>query len=436
MKLLYFASLTLITLLAVVPAAAQDLSSVEQESLSKALSEAGNSPIEFVRAIENHLKAYPNSPKKLDLERALVKTSMDLNDDRRISQFGEIVLKQEPDNLQILERVTTALLHNSDKASFERALAHAIHFDEVVKSLYRLDKFDPGAGHDAAKRKDDFDRVQARAKLLLARSQGLLGHTAEAIQFAQASYNFYPSIEGARESARWLSAAGKDQEAIPYLAAVVAIAGLRSTDPDDAADRARMAELYRKLHGSDAGLGDILLKAYDNTSAQFAARRARLREIDPNAQIKDPLRFTLSAPGGEKLQLASLSGKVIVLDFWATWCGPCRQQHPLYDEVKAKYKDRDDVVFLSVDTDEDHSLVKPFLEAQKWTQRVYFEDGLSSLLQVASIPMTIVYNKKGEVVSRMPGFVPERFVEMLAERIDDALGIPHNTPKPKVALNQ
>jgi thiol-disulfide isomerase/thioredoxin len=435
MKLLY-PHIILLSLLAAAPIAAQDLSSAEQESLSKALSEAGNSPIEFVRAIENHLKTYPNSPKKLELERALVKTAIDLNDDRRISQFGEIVLKQEPDNLQILERVTTALLHNGDKGSAERALVHSIHFDEVVKSLYRFDKFDPGAGHEAAKRKDDFDRAQARAKLMLARSHGLLGHSAEAIQFAQASYSLYPSVEGAREAARWLSAAGKEQESIPYLAAVVAISGLRSTDPDDAGDRVKMAELYRKLHGSDAGLGDVLLKAFDNTSAQFATRRARLREIDPNAQIKDPLRFTLSAPGGEKLQLASLNGKVIVLDFWATWCGPCRQQHPLYDTVKARYKDRDDVVFLSIDTDDDHTLVKPFLEAQKWTQMVYFEDGLSSLLQVSSIPMTVVYNKKGEVVSRMPGFVPERFVEMLAERIDDALGLPHDAQKSKVASSQ
>jgi thiol-disulfide isomerase/thioredoxin len=158
--------------------------------------------------------------------------------------------------------------------------------------------------------------------------------------------------------------------------------------------------------------------------------------IDPNAQIKDPLQFTLSSPDGSKLKLSSLLGKVIVMDFWATWCGPCRQQHPLYDEVKAKYKDRDDVVFLAIDTDEDHGLVKPFLDAQKWPQKVYFEDGLSSLLQVSSIPMTIVYGKRGDVISRMPGFLPERFVEMLGERIDEALGLPHEAPKPKAALSQ
>ncbi len=64
--------------------------------------------------------------------------------------------------------------------------------------------------------------------------------------------------------------------------------------------------------------------------------------------------------------MSSFMNKVIVLDFWATWCVPCRAQHPLYEEVKKHYKNRDDVVFLSLDTDEDHSLVAPFLAEQMW----------------------------------------------------------------------
>ena len=186
-------------------------------------------------------------------------------------------------------------------------------------------------------------------------------------------------MEAAREAARWLSDAGKLQESVEYLADAFSIAGLKSPDPDAPHDRAMMAEIYRKLNGSETGLGDIILKAYDNTAALLAARRAQLRGLDPNAQLKDPLRFTLSGPDGEKLQLSSLVGKVIVLDFWATWCVPCRAQHALYEEAKARFKDTSDLVFLSIDTDEDRALVKPFLESHKWTQKVYFEDGLQSL---------------------------------------------------------
>jgi thiol-disulfide isomerase/thioredoxin len=419
-----------------VPLLAQDMSQLEQESLQRALGEAGNSPVDFMRAIEQHLKSFPNSVRRAELERAVVKTAIDLNDDRRIIQFGENVLQREPDNLQVLERVATALLHNGDKASAERALEHARHDAQVIQNMYKDDKFTPGSGRESAKRKDDYDRAQARSRLLESRAHGLLGHTDVAIRTSEASYAAYPNVEAAREAARWLAAAGKNQEAIQYLAYAFTIGGFKSTDPDSVSDRDKMAELYRKQTGSEAGLGDLVLKAYDNTSNLFATRRTQLRELDPNSQVKDPMRFTLSGVDGEKLKLSSLMGKVVVLDFWATWCGPCRQQHPLYEEVKARFKDSSDLIFLAINTDEDRTLVKPFLDEQKWSQKVYFEDGLSNLLQVSSIPTTIIFGKKGEVVSRMPGFLPDRFVDMLSERIDEALGKPVQLPKPKGAISQ
>jgi thiol-disulfide isomerase/thioredoxin len=422
---------------AALPLFAQgNLSQSEEQSLQTAIGEAGNSPVDFARAIENHLKRFPNSPRRAELERALIKTAIDLNDDRRIIQYGENVLTRDPDNLQVLEHVATAELHNGDKGSAERALAHARHCEEIVQATHKNDNFVPGAGREEAKRRDEFDRGQARARLLQARAQGLLGHSEEAIQLAEASYKVFPSVEAAHEAARWLSAAGNDQRALQYLADAFAIAGLQSANSDAANDRTRMAELYRKLTGSETGLGDVILKAYDETSGQLAARRSELRRFDPNTQTKDPMGFTVSGLEGEKLQLSSLLGKVIVLDFWATWCGPCRAQHPLYEEVKTRFKDSDDVVFLSIDTDDDHSLVRPFLESQKWAQKIYFDDGLQSLLQVSSIPTTIVFGKKGEVVSRMIGYLPDRFVDMLSDRIDEALGRPSRRPIKGGALSQ
>ena len=69
---------------------AQDqLSEGEQKELGAALSEAGNSPVEFARILEQHLKKYPDSPKKDELERTLVKAAIEANDKQRILTWGE-----------------------------------------------------------------------------------------------------------------------------------------------------------------------------------------------------------------------------------------------------------------------------------------------------------------------------------------------------------
>ena len=89
--------------------------------------------------------------------------------------------------------------------------------------------------------------------------------------------------------------------------------------------------------------------------------------------------------------------------------------------MKQKYRSRPDVAFVSVNTDEDRSLVAPFVKDQKWSQAIYFEDGLTRKLDISSIPTTLVLNRRGEIISRMNGYVPERFVDMLSERIEEAL---------------
>jgi thiol-disulfide isomerase/thioredoxin len=403
-------------------ASAQTLSQEEQLSLQKAVAEAGNSGPEVELAIENHLKQFPNSPRRAELENALVKTAIQLNDDPRIIEYGERVLSRDPNNLQVLEHLATAQVHQADKPNAQRALDHARHFADLIQAMYQNDKFEAGGGAEEVKRKEDFDRGRARALLLESRANGLLGNTSDAIQEAESSYQIFASVEAAREASRWLMAAGKDQDALQFLADAFAIGALHSADPEVASDRARMAELYGKLHPSQAGLGDVILKAYDDTSFQLAARRAELRKFDPNSQLTNPMQFTLSGLDGEKLQLSSLLGKVVVIDFWATWCAPCRAQHPLYEQVMSKFKDSGDVVFLALDTDEDHNLVKPFLTQVKWNQKVYFEDGLQLLLQVTSIPTTIILGKDGQVFTRMVGFLPDRFVDMLTDRVSEALG--------------
>src|ERR1700704_3525412 len=109
----------------------------EQEDLETALSEAGSSPIEYLRALEKHLEKYPDSPRKAELERAAVRASMEANDDKRIITHGERVLAQQPDDLQILERVSRALLAGESKDASERALKYSRHYEELVRKMQK-----------------------------------------------------------------------------------------------------------------------------------------------------------------------------------------------------------------------------------------------------------------------------------------------------------
>jgi thiol-disulfide isomerase/thioredoxin len=385
---------------------------VEQEDLSNALAEAGSSPLEVLRAIEKHLAKYPDSVRKAELERAAVRAAITTKDEKRIVLYGERVLAREPEDTQILERVTRSLLASSDKDVAERALTYSKRLEAVVVKMRQDSK---------PEWQDELDRAQGRALVFQSRANGNLGRGEEAIRLAIRGYEIYPTAEAAREIARHLERTGKPEEAIPHLADAFSIPDGRNTEADRARDRLKMGELYRKAKGGEAGLGDLILEAYDRTNGIIKARELRLKQASPNTGVANAIDFTLSAVDGKKLQLATLKGKVVIFDFWATWCGPCRAQHPLYEQVKKRFHGNPGVVFLSVNTDEERDGVKPFLEEEKWKDPVYFEDGLARALQIASIPTTIVLDKQGEIFSRMNGFVPERFVDMLSDRIKDAL---------------
>ncbi len=235
-------------LLACIVSAQQPASEAEDKDLSNALSEAGSSQIDFVRALENHLAKYPNSPKKPELERALVKAAIELKDDRRIILYGEHVLDREAGDPQILDRVTRALLATDGKDTSERALQYAKRYEEQVASLQQSAR-----QCDICKAGDwriEVDRGVARTIVLEARATGNLGKYDEALALAQKSYTEFPTAEGAREIARWLVKLGRESEAVPRLADAFTISDDRNNDAIRARDRARMGELYKKVNGS------------------------------------------------------------------------------------------------------------------------------------------------------------------------------------------
>jgi thiol-disulfide isomerase/thioredoxin len=397
----------------------------EQYELSQAVSEAGASSIDRIRAFEQHLKKYPDSKQRALIEKELVKSATELNDNARIIFYGEKVLQREPapdegDVMQMLDRVTRALIDKSDPERAKRAVGYAKRYENDVTVLRA--KMEPPGHLTPAQWSEELDKAMARALALEARATGDGGDPEAASRLAHKSWETYPTGEGARETAFWLTELGRKAEAIEFYSEAFTLEDSRTTPADRTRDRIRLGELYAGLNGSEKGLGEVILAAYDRTSALLSLRRDNLKSKDPNSQATGIEDFTLPAvdKNAPPLVVSALKGKTVVMDFWATWCVPCRAQQPLLEKLAMHYKDAPDVVFAAVNADDDLSLVAPFIKEQGWNNHGYFEAGLARQMVVSQIPTVLVIDPAGQISSRMIGFIPERFEQMLTDRVEEA----------------
>lgn len=108
--------------------------------------------------------------------------------------------------------------------------------------------------------------------------------------------------------------------------------------------------------------------------------------------------FDTTTLDGAAIKPADLTGKVVVLDFWATWCGPCVKALPAISATAAKYKDKG-VVFYAVNQQEEASIIKEFLAAQKLTVPVALdlEGKVGTAFAVEGIPQTVIIDKNGKM---------------------------------------
>jgi thiol-disulfide isomerase/thioredoxin len=113
--------------------------------------------------------------------------------------------------------------------------------------------------------------------------------------------------------------------------------------------------------------------------------------------------INLKSPDGKLIALSSLKGKVVLLDFWASWCRPCRAENPNVVRLYNKYKDKGFTVYsVSLDQNKDKWMAAITQDQLTWSNHVSeltgWKSSAGNKYGVSSIPKTFLINKKGEII--------------------------------------
>ncbi|HSS49698.1 MAG TPA: TlpA disulfide reductase family protein [Thermoanaerobaculia bacterium] len=141
-------------------------------------------------------------------------------------------------------------------------------------------------------------------------------------------------------------------------------------------------------------------------------------------RIGDPVPpFSLQTLDGKTLSIASLKGKVVLLDFWATWCGPCRQAMPELKALLQKNTGKP-LVVVSVSADEDRKAPEAFARANGMTW-IQAWDGqgrvIGGVFGASSLPSYVVIDADGRIAYLMKGWAPMSSSTLLSQAVSRAL---------------
>ena len=384
--------------------------------LQKALADAGNDRAALVRNLKDYLQRFPEAPRRAAVYRALVEACDQLRDNACSLEFAERLIAIQPDDSEMMMMAINLLRQLGDPASLARASGYS------SRVLDRIEKSKPDerpARSSLTEWEEHRDNLRAALYFLRGQIEDTQRRYDAATKDLKMSFSIRPNSAAAKVLGEIAELHKDEIEAIEeYTFAFV----LPENGPVGKVDRRevrwKLGNIWAQVHGSDKGLGEEILAVYDSLNAPPANPGPTAR----NKKAKDPFAFVLRNLDGTSTALESFRGKVVVLSFWATWCGPCQVLEPQLSQIAKAYTGNSNLTFFAVNTDEDELLVAPFLSHEKWDIRVVYADGLDEFLGVISLPTVIILDRGGKIAYRVNGFSPDGFSETLVAAIQSALG--------------
>jgi thiol-disulfide isomerase/thioredoxin len=395
------------------PSAARQQISGDEE-LQQAIDNAGNDRAALVRNLEAFLKKYPEAQQRVKIYRALVETNLQLRDTTRAAEYAERIVALTPEDMSMTLLAIQLLERGGDERELRRATSYATRV---------LDFLDHGSSQEKSPKisKEEWEAEKKRDRMTILLLRGRLylklHQTAEAQKDFEASYALISNPSAAEKLGEIAELNKQLPVAIDEYARAFALADGSKGSPDRHEIRQKLGNVWRIAHGSSDGLGEYLLRIFDEVTGT-----SKHPQASRNAAAKEPYEFTLRRiPDGSPYPLADHKGKILVVSFWATWCGPCRALEPQFDRVAAGFQQNRDVSFLAANCDEDETLVPPYVQDMQPRTTLVFADGLDRLFAINSFPTVVVVDRGGKIVYRAEGYGEDDFEQTLAAAVNHAL---------------
>ena len=168
------------------------------------------------------------------------------------------------------------------------------------------------------------------------------------------------------------------------------IMAIQALDPD------KYSDLYKSL---DAGLS----KKFPNDKNVIMFHEVVERMLSTNVGQFAP-EISLPSPDGKEIALSSLKGKLVLIDFWASWCGPCRKEMPNVVKIYSKFKNKGFEIYgVSLDQDKEKWMEAITKDGINWPQvsdLKYWDNVAARIYNVQGIPYTVLIDKDGKIIAK------------------------------------
>jgi thiol-disulfide isomerase/thioredoxin len=202
--------------------------------------------------------------------------------------------------------------------------------------------------------------------------------------------------------AQLAAAEGRTLDALTYYQSFLRLMSGRNASPGFAElNAAKEAEMFWKKLGGSQSTWSLWMDSIKTRSPSFAPTPPP-QQSGANRAIP---KFSMTDLGGKTWTLDNLKGKTTLINVWATWCGPCREELPLLQQLYEQIQDRKDLQIITLNIDEDRSLVEPFLKKNTLSFPTLFASSfVKEFAGSIGIPTTWISDTIGTIRSEVRGF--------------------------------